>query len=75
MSMALTGKSLFHQLIQNVIVPPIQSPFTDEQYTLLCDTFDPLSMSDNWMCTVLCVNLSVIHFHNNFCPDFGSIKI
>ena len=33
--------------VQNVIVPPIQSPFTDEQNTLLCDTFDPLSMSDN----------------------------
>ena len=48
--------------VQNVIVPPIQSPFTDEQYTLLCDTFDPLSMSDNWNGVIVGIKVTGKHF-------------
>ena len=31
-----------------VVVPPTDNPLSQEQYTALCESFDPLSMSDNF---------------------------
>lgn len=30
----------------HVVVPPTENLLTPEQYTLLCESFDPLNMSD-----------------------------
>ena len=30
----------------HIVIPPVENPLTREEYTLLCELFDPLSMSD-----------------------------
>ena len=32
--------------VGQIVVPPTENPLTHEQYTALCESFDPLQISD-----------------------------